>query len=81
MNKRFHDALLQDTGYNEVYWMWNTFIEHLRCTDGVQSKFWMSYIDIVNDIDNNITDKIFKGRELVVTPCGEFTCNSSPKVY
>ena len=42
MNQQSHDALLQSMGFEEVHGLWSTFLEHVRCSNGEQSKFWMS---------------------------------------
>ena len=50
ITQRSHEAILQSTGCGEVHRLWDAFLGHLRSSNGEQSKFWMSYVDIVNNI-------------------------------
>ena len=50
ISQRSHDAILQSTGFGEVHRLWDAFLDHLRSSNGEQSRFWMSYVDIVNNI-------------------------------
>ena len=50
MNQQSHYALLQSMGFEEVHGLWSTFLEHLMCSNGEHSKFWMSYVDLVNNV-------------------------------
>lgn len=61
MNQQSHDALLQSMGFEEVHGLWSTFLEHLRCSNGEQSKFWMSYVDLVNNVLLALIDRQGKG--------------------
>ena len=50
ITQRSHDAILQSTGFGEIHRLWDAFKDHLRSSNGEQSKFWMLYVDIVNNI-------------------------------
>lgn len=50
ITQQSHNAILQSPGFEEVHRLWNGFLGHLRSSDSEQSKFWMSYVDIVDNI-------------------------------
>ena len=50
ITQRAHNATLQSTGFGEVHRLWEAFLNHLWSSNGEQSKFWMSYVDIVDSL-------------------------------
>lgn len=50
ITQRAHNAILQSTGFGEVHRLWDAFLDHLRSSNGEPSKFWISHVDIVNNL-------------------------------
>ncbi|KAL8611826.1 hypothetical protein ACOMHN_041288 [Nucella lapillus] len=56
--ENFHDdvqqatieSLLDQTQVTDVFHLWNEFLHHLRHTNGELSAFWMTYVDIIQNI-------------------------------
>ncbi len=44
------EELLQTPLLVQVMTLWNNFLEHLRHNNGELSAYWMSYIDMVEDV-------------------------------
>ncbi len=44
------EELLQNPLLVQVMTLWNNFLEHLRHNNGELSAYWMSYIDMVEDV-------------------------------
>ncbi len=44
------EELLQTPLLVQVMTLWNNFLEHLRHNNGALSAYWMSYIDMVEDV-------------------------------
>ena len=44
------DNVLQSPLLSELITLWNDFLEHLRHNNGELSTYWMSYIDMVQDV-------------------------------
>lgn len=47
--KKF-DKMLQSMSVDELSNMWEEFLDHLRYTNGDLSAFWMSYVDLVENV-------------------------------
>ena len=50
ITQRVHNATLQSTGFGEVVRLWEALLNHLWSSNGEPSKFWMSYVDIVDNL-------------------------------
>ncbi|KAL1022659.1 hypothetical protein UPYG_G00030610 [Umbra pygmaea] len=50
LNQEKINNLLQSPLSVELITLWTDFLEHLRHNNGVLSAFWMSYIDMVEDV-------------------------------
>ena len=50
LNQQKFDSLLQNPLLTELMILWQDFLEDLRHNNGGLSAYWMSYIDIVEDV-------------------------------
>ena len=50
LNQQSLNNLLQSPILAELVTLWRDFLEHLRHNNGELSAFWMSYIDMVEDV-------------------------------
>ena len=50
ITQRAHNAILESTGFGDVHRLWEAFLNHLQSSNGEQSKFWLSYVAIVDNL-------------------------------
>jgi len=44
------NSLLEDSSLNQIFQAWEEFLQHLRHENGDLSAFWMTYVDLVQDV-------------------------------
>lgn len=50
LNQRNLNTLLHSQLFTKLIIKWNSFLSHLRCNNGELSAYWMSYIDLVENV-------------------------------